>query len=439
MPGRPIPLTLSLTLTALCLPAVALADPLTTPAVGAAFGERHECSAVNAGAAPVDATIVIRDGADGGIVDAEVVNILPGAAGVADIWLNLPPRPQLYCQVLPALPGADLRVSMRRLNYGGQILERATASSSPDDATTPTGARQIDQACAAGNGCFPGDQPGFPVEIVETGSYSLRSNLTIDDATLGAILIEAPDVSLDLAGFTIKGPVTCGTETPVEQCGPVSEAVGIEATGTGVSIANGAVRGFDFGIRVFRSSAVRDLLTTENSSSGLISTGNDDGHLFSRIRAIRNGGNGITSSSSSPVVVDSTAIGNGSDGIFAGGGTVENCTARDNRSRGLFAVLVRGSTARTNGVGIESRRAIDNRAAFNRGAGIRYEFEGGYASGNTLEFNGVGLKLADKSGFLANLMLSNEDAAVERSAPGDVVTDLGQNLCDGAACVVVDP
>lgn len=37
------------------------------------------------------------------------------------------------------------------------------------------GVREINQACAAGPGCFSGDTPGFPVEIHFLGSYRLRA------------------------------------------------------------------------------------------------------------------------------------------------------------------------------------------------------------------------------------------------------------------------
>jgi len=66
------------------------------------------------------------------------------------------------------------------------------------------GVREINQSCAA-VGCWPGDSPGLPVEIVETGSYRLTGGLLID-ANTTAIVVTADNVSIDLNGFTIRGP-----------------------------------------------------------------------------------------------------------------------------------------------------------------------------------------------------------------------------------------
>src|SRR5215831_13467976 len=52
------------------------------------------------------------------------------------------------------------------------------------------------------------DAPGFPVTICKPGSYVLGSNLTVPANTDG-IDIAVPNVSIDLNGFTVKGPVTC--------------------------------------------------------------------------------------------------------------------------------------------------------------------------------------------------------------------------------------
>jgi len=52
------------------------------------------------------------------------------------------------------------------------------------------------------------DAPGFPVTICKRGSYVLGSNLTVPAGKDG-IDIAVPDVSLDFAGFTVRGPVTC--------------------------------------------------------------------------------------------------------------------------------------------------------------------------------------------------------------------------------------
>lgn len=68
----------------------------------------------------------------------------------------------------------------------------------------------INQASALAGGVTPGDAPGFPVTISQSGSYVLTGNLTVPDAnTSGIEIIDAPSVHLDLGGFEIAGPVTC--------------------------------------------------------------------------------------------------------------------------------------------------------------------------------------------------------------------------------------
>jgi len=106
------------------------------------------------------------------------------------------------------------------------------------------GVLEIDQSCVP-VGCFPGDAPGFPVEITAPGSYLLTSNLTAQDGATTAITIGADDVVLDLGGFQVSGPVTCsGLPFPIV-CAGGSGGSGIVATiGAGVVVRNGSVRGF---------------------------------------------------------------------------------------------------------------------------------------------------------------------------------------------------
>jgi len=76
------------------------------------------------------------------------------------------------------------------------------------------GVLEINQACVAA-GCFPGDGPGFPVEITIPGSYRLTSNLTVPDDDTTAILLQGVRlVNLDLNGFSILGQYACGVSPP---------------------------------------------------------------------------------------------------------------------------------------------------------------------------------------------------------------------------------
>ena len=76
------------------------------------------------------------------------------------------------------------------------------------------GVLEINQACAQ-SGCFGGDTGGWPVTIIREGSYRLTDNLTVPDENTSAIEVGANDVSIDLNGFSINGPVTCSGSTSV--------------------------------------------------------------------------------------------------------------------------------------------------------------------------------------------------------------------------------
>ena len=74
-----------------------------------------------------------------------------------------------------------------------------------------SGAFEINQACVS-SGCFDGDSAGFPVVANAPGVYVLTSDLTTNDATQTLINITTDNVTLDLKGFTIKGPNVCTGE-----------------------------------------------------------------------------------------------------------------------------------------------------------------------------------------------------------------------------------
>jgi hypothetical protein len=62
----------------------------------------------------------------------------------------------------------------------------------------------IDQATAKAGGVTPRDRPGFPVTISRTGKYKLTGNLNVP-ARRNGIEVKAPNVTIDLNGFTISG------------------------------------------------------------------------------------------------------------------------------------------------------------------------------------------------------------------------------------------
>src|SRR5262249_44867667 len=83
----------------------------------------------------------------------------------------------------------------------------------------------INQSAALAGGVVPFDAPGFPVTIEVSGSYRLSGNLVVPDAKTTAIQILASNVTLDLNGFSITGPVQC-TGFPVTSCIPFATGSG---------------------------------------------------------------------------------------------------------------------------------------------------------------------------------------------------------------------
>lgn len=196
---------------------------------------------------------------------------------------------------------------------------------------------EINQACVA-TGCFAGDPPGFPVRITTSGSYLLTSNLSVPDAATHGISIEIANVSLDLGGFALQGPVVC-TGEPVTSCAPSGSGSGISADRDS-RIHGGVVRGFGgTGIAVYTDTRVWDVIVTNNGGNGI---------ALSRGASVRdstiifNGGSGITANTGGGFgeVAGSTVRGNQGDGITASGGLII-----DNRFQNNGGIGITGSAA----------------------------------------------------------------------------------------------
>ncbi len=233
------------------------------------------------------------------------------------------------------------------------------------------GVIEINQARALAGGVTLGDAPGFPVEIKSPGSYRLTGNLDLTATPPGlaepekatAILVSAPDVTIDLNGFTINGPVSC-SGAPVSICTPSTGAgVGINASNQlGVAVMNGTVRGMgSFGLLLGGQSQVEQVRALSNGTSGI-----DGAGTVANCTASSNGANGIEKTGT---VVNTTAENNGSIGIDADtvvsctthnnvngiqAKTVANCTARNNTGIGILATAAIGCTALSNGTNLSA-------------------------------------------------------------------------------------
>jgi hypothetical protein len=244
----------------------------------------------------------------------------------------------------------------------------------------------------------------YPLVINAPGSYVLTQSLVVP-ANTSAILITASDVTLDLGGFVISGPVVCDGDPTV--CGPAGTGFGIYTSGAAdnTTIRNGTVRGMG--------------LDGVSIGAGIIEN----------VRAVGNGGIGI--SASTCVIRDSIALSNGGDGISAFLCAVVNSVAARNGSTGIHAGgPILGNVASSNAIdGISSQgtpsgaAAIhDNVAVSNGHTGISGTFSSvvanvSYANGQYGVSGGSGL------GFALNAASSNGLGA---SSGG---YELGTNLC----------
>lgn len=138
------------------------------------------------------------------------------------------------------------------------------------------GVYEINQACAA-VGCFDGDDPGFPVEIKNPGSYRLTSNLKADADT---VVIQAGlftlgtggwsllDSSIDLNGFSVQG--LCGTST----CADAGTKAAVVISGNNNRIMNGSISGAKgIGLVLTGSSNVAEKLRVHHNGSYGIAPG----------------------------------------------------------------------------------------------------------------------------------------------------------------------
>lgn len=231
----------------------------------------------------------------------------------------------------------------------------------------------IDQGKALAGGVTPGDTAGFPVTISQPGSYKLMSNLTVPANTKG-IVITADNVTLDLNGFTLAGPVQC-TQPAGSQAQPVTctqqggdqEGIRIAAPNGGAVIRNGTVRGFNgSGIATMSGEVLENLHVTQNGKFGL--SGMDNGRM------------GTT-------LVNSVVDLNAGGGAFVSGGYVERCVIASNGGLGVWGpgqLVVRNTLLQRNfGRSLENVSAAGTMSTNNLFARVGVKSMGGNIENGT--------------------------------------------------------
>jgi hypothetical protein len=291
-------------------------------------------------------------------------------------------------------------------------LGLATLVSIP--ASASDGVLEISQTCAVQTGCFAGDTAGLPVTIGASGSYRLTSNLVVPNENTDGIVVSTDNVSIDLAGFEIRGPVVCSGSPLV--CAPAAgTGSGVDRTTSllsGIAVRNGSIRGMgSVGVLLGRQSEVTNVRVRSNRLEGIV----------------------VEAGST---VTGNTAYQNGNDGIFAGAGsTVSGNSTYQNGDSGIFANL--GSTVsgnsvnqnESNGIIVSAGSTVSGNSAYENGGNGIQSNSGATVSGNTVRANGgFGLSLASQSGYRENVISNNTAGTVS----GPSAVNLGDNACNGS-------
>lgn len=240
------------------------------------------------------------------------------------------------------------------------------------DAGASDGLLEINQACVA-VGCFAGDTADFPVTTQAWKSYVLTSDVVISSPDTNAIQL-GEGATLDLRGFSIRGPVTC-TGTPAI-CTGTGKGVGVSAGPGRNAVRNGSIVGVGaHAIYASGGFVAESLRLSDNGADGIrygLSNGADTG-VVRNCMIVRNGGIGININygSARGLLVEGNVIaGNGSDGIRGNGALVRGNRVSANGGLGLNAAF-----------GGEGTAFGDNAFFNNNGGGVNPQTSGGVQLG----------------------------------------------------------
>lgn len=329
----------------------------------------------------------------------------------------------------------------------------------PSEVRAGEGVIELNQTCAVQTGCFSEDAPGFPITI-DSGAprnFQLASDLVVPNQNTTAISVSIDDVTIDLAGFTIRGPAVCSG--PLGGCTPsTGSGSGIRRLFTSVrstTVMNGNVVGMGeiglllgdeavvvgvrarfnrgTGIWVGDGSAVTDSFAYLNGATGIQQTGGQ-GARIERNAAYWNVGAGIVSDGSS-IVTGNNAYENGFTGIAVGvGSIVSGNRSRANGGTGISAndgsSLEGNSAIQNHHSGIDSgfsSRVSNNVVLENGDNGINVG-SGSVVEGNAVRGNvRIGLSLGSQTTYRGNTIGAHPQGTVTGSG-----VDMGGNSCAGA-------
>ena len=244
----------------------------------------------------------------------------------------------------------------------------------------------------------------LPLTITEPNSYYLVEDVNFTDDANHAITIECNDVTIDLMGYTLKGPDSGATS-------------GLYMSGrSNVEVRNGTVRDFYYGIHeestAGRQHRITNVRAMSNACYGIRLRG--EGHLVKDCTAADNDFYGIYAGAGS-TVTGNTGYSNGDYGIYTDSGcTVTGNTCYYNGGDGLVTgtgCTITGNTSRLNtGDGIHFLglgTIADNTADRNSGYGIRVTSGAVVARNSCAENTLDGIKAGDANRIVQNDCVGN--------------------------------
>ncbi len=233
---------------------------------------------------------------------------------------------------------------------------------------------------------------GFPYTITQAGSYKLSGNLIVPNGSVSAIVIAHDDVTLDLNGFSIIGPVDCAvTSNP--------------CANSGAQMDHGIVAGTDLPVQEYFNITIRN---------GIISGVAGDGvHLLGdsiRVEDLR-----IRNTRLSGIVIRNAGVATGQPGDL----------------------IVSHNTVQLNGTyGIKtcSGRIADNTVS-DAFVGITVEAGSGVVARHfVLRSQGLGINLAAGVAYSGNTLMNNNSFGVLAGVQMTGGFNMGQNFCNNAIC-----
>lgn len=201
---------------------------------------------------------------------------------------------------------------------------------------------------------------------------------------LSGVVIGAPGITIDLKGFTLRGDRTPGSYG-------IDDLRGYDR----VTIENGALRNFDYGLVGFAA----------------------DRLVVSGVHASGNAGGGLFVAGAAATVSASTASGNGGDGVYVLGAStdIRSTTASGNLGNGIYvsgtSAAIRWSVASGNahhGIAVSGDAAVVE--------GNRAEANGVAAGASGLGGLGLGVFGYTKAPVGTNVARGNDDSAQCRPA-----------------------